>query len=377
MRVSIYDTTLRDGTQGESVSLSVDDKLMIAQKLDELGIDYIEGGWPGSNPRDKDFFQLVGNTIRVFNPRDPGTWYDENGVKEKFGVAPSQVVDVLALMGDAIDNVKGVPGIGEKGARTLIEAHGSLDALLDHVDDLPQKKYRTALQAHADAARKSRELVRIHIDVPVPFDPKQLRYRGPVPDRCFRLFSALGFRTLLADFAPTASTVDKDYAIVRSTGELEGAVDAIRHGGRCGLRVLTDAPHAMRAKIVGIALSTEPRQARYLPLGHRTLDANTGVDRGVAVELLGRLLADPDVRKVGHDLKTDTIALAQQGIPLNGLDVDTMIASYLLDATRSTYRLEDLVLEHIGYKAISAEDVVGRGAKSLNFADLPPEAVVE
>ena len=326
---------------------------------------------------DKDFFQLVGNTIRVFNPRDPGTWYDENGVKEKFGVAPSQVVDVLALMGDAIDNVKGVPGIGEKGARTLIEAHGSLDALLDHADDLPQKKYRTALQAHADAARKSRELVRIHIDVPVPFDPKQLRYRGPVPDRCFRLFSALGFRTLLADFAPTASTVDKDYAIVRSTGELEGAVDAIRHGGRCGLRVLTDAPHAMRAKIVGIALSTEPRQARYLPLGHRTLDANTGVDRGVAVELLGRLLADPDVRKVGHDLKTDTIVLAQQGIPLNGLDVDTMIASYLLDATRSTYRLEDLVLEHIGYKAISAEDVVGRGAKSLNFADLPPEAVVE
>src|SRR6185436_12694626 len=104
---------------------------------------------------DKDFFQLVKDGIRVYNPRDDGIWYDEAGVKEKFGVTPNQVVDVLALMGDTIDNVKGVPGIGEKGARDLISTYGTLDALLEHAPALPQKKYREALAAHADEARSS------------------------------------------------------------------------------------------------------------------------------------------------------------------------------------------------------------------------------
>ena len=325
---------------------------------------------------DKDFFQLVGNSIRVFNPRDPGTWYDPEGVKEKFGVAPSQVVDVLALMGDAIDNVKGVPGIGEKGARTLISEHGSLDRLLAHTEDL-KKKYRTALQTHADAAKQSRELVRIHTDVPVSFEPDGLRYHGPTPDRCFSLFSKLGFRTLLPEYAPTAGTVEKDYALLKSTSELEQLVDAIRAGGRCGMRVLGDTPHAMRAEIVGIALSTGPRHARYLPLGHRALGANTDVDRRAALELVGRMLADPAVRKVGHDLKTDAIVLARHGLTLDGMDIDTMIVSYLLDATRSAHRFEELAIEHVGYKAIVAEDLVGRGAKALSFADLPADAVVE
>ena len=106
---------------------------------------------------DKDFFQLVRDGIRVFNPRDEGTWYDAAGVKEKFGVAPEQVVDVLALMGDTIDNVKGVPGIGEKGAQALISTYGSLDALLERAAEVPQKKYRDALTAHAaEASREPR-----------------------------------------------------------------------------------------------------------------------------------------------------------------------------------------------------------------------------
>src|SRR2546426_3298613 len=124
---------------------------------------------------DKDFFQLVGDGIRVFNPREEGTWYDPQGVVEKFGVRPDQVVDVLALMGDTIDNIKGVPGIGEKGARDLISTHGSLDALLDRAPEVTGKKYREALLAHSDAARSSRELLRIHTNVPVEFEVGALR----------------------------------------------------------------------------------------------------------------------------------------------------------------------------------------------------------
>src|SRR6187399_463019 len=127
---------------------------------------------------DKDFFQLVHDGIRVYNPRDEGAWYDAEGVKEKFGVAPGQVCDVLALMGDSIDNVKGVPGIGEKGARDLIATYGTLEELLAHAGEVSNKRYREGLQNFADDARQSRELARIRTDVPVPFDPAAVRYRG-------------------------------------------------------------------------------------------------------------------------------------------------------------------------------------------------------
>src|SRR5207248_3259635 len=138
---------------------------------------------------DKDFFQLVGDRIRAYNPRDDGAWYDAAGVKEKFGVTPEQVVDVLALMGDAIDNVKGVPGIGEKGARDLISTYGTLEGLLEHASEVPQKKYREALLSHAADARSSHELLRIHTDVPVGFEIDSFRYRGPSRERCYELFS--------------------------------------------------------------------------------------------------------------------------------------------------------------------------------------------
>src|SRR4029077_4488812 len=120
---------------------------------------------------DKDFFQLVRDGLRVYNPRDEGTWFDAEGVKTKFGVAPEQVVDVLALMGDTIDNIKGVPGIGDKGARELIATYGTLDNLLSHAGEIKNKRYREGLLGHADDARQSQSLARIRTDVPIEFDP--------------------------------------------------------------------------------------------------------------------------------------------------------------------------------------------------------------
>src|SRR5215213_9557304 len=155
---------------------------------------------------DKDFYQLVGDGIRVFNPRDEGTWYDAEGVKEKFGVAPEQVVDVLALMGDTIDNIKGVPGIGDKGARELISKYGSLENLIANAGEITQKRYREPLLAHVESARQSKELARIRTDVPVEFDADALRYRGASRERCFQIFNDLAFRTLVAEYAPTASS---------------------------------------------------------------------------------------------------------------------------------------------------------------------------
>ena len=373
---------------------------------------------------DKDLFQLVRDGIRVYNPRDEGAWYDAAGVKEKFGVRPDQVVDVLALMGDTIDNIKGVPGIGEKGARDLITTYGSLDSLLAHAPEITQKKYREALVAHTDDARGSRELLKIRTNVPVDFDISSFRYRGPTREACYELFSELGFRSLVMEYAPTADTISKDYRLVTSRTELEELAAEIRRAGRFGLRVIPDGPAAVRAEIVGIALATAPRAAWYVPLGHR---ANTpeasrvsepeasrvpldpvrqtqslfdfpeagpkGASAGPegpalrtkegpalrtneALDILRPVLEDPAIEKVGHDVKFDSIVLARHGVQLEGLGLDTMLASYLLDATRSGHPLEATALEHLGYKALTEEDVCGRGAKAIGFAELSPEAAL-
>ncbi len=326
---------------------------------------------------DKDFFQLVHDGIRVYNPRDEGTWYDEAGVVQKFGVPPAQVVDVLALMGDTIDNIRGVPGIGEKGARDLITTWGSLDALLEHAGEVPQKKYREALAASRESALQSRELARIRTDVPVAFDVGACRYRGASRERCYALFSKLGFRTLVPDYAPTADTTSKDYRVVESLEELDAVLSALRRAGSFALCVLPDDPSAMRAGIVGLAFSTGPREARYVPLGHEGLGAHAPLDPRAALARLEPVLEDASVRKVGHDLKFDAIVLARQGIRLNGLAFDTMLASYLLDATRSGHPLEETALEHLGYRALTEEDVCGRGARALRLSGVPVEAVLD
>jgi DNA polymerase-1 len=325
---------------------------------------------------DKDFFQLVRNGIRVFNPRDDGAWYDGAAVQQRFGVRPDQVVDVLALMGDAIDNVRGVPGIGEKGARDLIAAHGSLDDLLDRAGEIPQKKYREALVDHADEARSSRTLLTIRTDVPVPFDIEQFRYRGATREACYELFSELGFRSLVMEYAPTAESVARDYRLVTSREDLEMLAADLGRAGRFALRVVSDAQAPLSAGIVGLAFATTSRAARYVPLGHSGLHGSRQLAVEDALGVLAAALGNPSIEKIGHDLKFDLIVLARHGVRLEGLGVDTMLASYLLNATLSGHPLEDTALEHLGYKALTEEAVCGRGPKAVALADVPPEALL-
>jgi DNA polymerase-1 len=334
---------------------------------------------------DKDFFQLVDERIRVYDPREDGTWFDARGVAEKFGVAPTQVADVLALVGDTSDNVAGVPGIGRKGALDLIGRFGSLDSVLEHSGEL-KPKARDALTVHRAAALQSRELVTIRTDVPVEVDLEALRYRGASRERCYELFSKLAFRTLVNDYAPSADTIQKDYRLVVSLDELDALATSLRQAGEFALRVIVESPESVRARIVGLVFSTANRQAQYVPLGHgaagpagdllSSADVPAQVDCREGLERLKPLLEDPDVRKVGHDLKADLVALGRQGITLRGLVFDSMLASYLLDATRTGHPLEEVALEHLGYKAINEDDLRGRGAKAASLSQLAPEALL-
>jgi DNA polymerase-1 len=350
---------------------------------------------------DKDFFQMVDDAraaaetppgavagrgaIRVYDPREDGAWFDEHGVVEKFGVKPSQVIDVLALVGDTSDNVAGVPGIGKKGAIDLVTQFGSLDALLDQAATLKPKQ-REALTTHRADALRSRELVTIHTDVPIEVDIESLQYHGASRERCYELFSKLAFRSLVNEYAPTADTIQKDYALVTTPAALDALVAELRRAGEVALRVVPDQPSAMRAGIVGIAVSTADRQARYVPIGH----AGAGESHDLlsaapawpqicerdALERLKPLLEDETVPKVGHDLKFDIEVLARRGITVRGLRFDSMLASYLLDATRPGHPLEETSLEHLGYKALTEEDVCGRGAKAVPLAQVAPEALL-
>ena len=339
---------------------------------------------------DKDFFQLVGDGIRIFDPRDDGTFYDADGVVTKFGVKPSQVVDVLALVGDASDNVSGVPGVGKKGAIDLITEHGSLDALLEAAPSLAQKKYRETLVANRDQALQSRRLVTIHTDVPIEVDLETLRYGGPDRPRCFELFTQLDFQSLAADFAPPpagAGTVTHDYALVRTPAELDGVVAALRAAGRFALAVIRDTPSAMQAPIVGLAVSTADYWARYIPVGHGgaaeggdLLSVSSRPEQPELESVLAALrpvLEDPSVAIVGHDIKADVILLARHGVALAGLDFDTMLAAYLLDATRPGHPLETTAVEHLKYQPLTEEDVCGKGAKAVRLSTLEPEAVLD
>ena len=334
---------------------------------------------------DKDFFQLVRDGVRVYDPREDGAWFDASGVVEKFGVQPAQVADVLALVGDTSDNVAGVPGIGKKGAIDLITTYGSLDSLLDKAGELKAKQ-RDTLVTHRTAALQSRELVTIRTDVPVDVDFEALKYRGASRERCYELFSRLAFRTLVNEYAPTADSIQKEYTLVGTPKELDGLVSELRAAGEFALRVIPSEPSAMRASIVGLAFSTRDRQARYVPVGHEGADGGydllTGpnapdqLDRHTVLEALRPLLEDPSIKKVGHDLKFDVIVLGRHGITLAGLEFDSMLASYLLDATRPGHPLEESSLEHLGYKALTEDDVCGRGAKALPFAKVAPESLL-
>ena len=335
---------------------------------------------------DKDFFQLVGEGVRVYDPREEGTWFDDQGVVEKFGVRPAQVVDVLALVGDTSDNVAGVPGIGKKGAIDLVTQFGSLDGMLERLSELKPKQ-RDALSANREAALNSRELVTIRTDVPIDVDLETLRYAGPSRERCYELFAKLAFNTLVNDYAPTADSIEQDYALVTTIAGLDALAAELEAAGGFAMRILATDPAPMRAAIVGIAFSTADRQARYLPLGHASGDTRGDllsgasepdqVTRDAALERLRPLFEDANIAKIGHDLKPDALILARHGITLRGVAFDSMLASYLLDATRlGGHALEGISLAHVAYKALLEEDVCGKGVKATPFARLAPAAVL-
>jgi len=367
---------------------------------------------------DKDLLQLVddGLKIQVLNTKDGEIWHDREGVKARMGVWPEQVVDFLSLVGDASDNVKGVPGIGEKGAALLLEKHGSLEGVIAAKADLKPKQ-REGLEAAAEWLELTKRLVTVVTDLNLPLHPKDLVYPGVDEARARETFKALGFQTLTKEFTQSAQEAGsaRKYRAAATVADLEAAVAACRAAGRFGLDTETTSIDPTRGHIVGLSLAWTANEGLYVPLAHlkpATADTEGSLpgllpDSGLpdslldlrgdaevfftelaphldprnvpfaeARRVLAPLLADASVGKCGQNLKYDLQVLSRHGLSVAGLADDSMVLSFLLDSG-VRHNLDDLSVRHLDVKPIAFEEVVGKGKAQKRFDEAVFEHAVQ
>jgi DNA polymerase I len=329
---------------------------------------------------DKDFLQLVSDDILVLNPGREGsgaTWYDRKTVEEKFGVPPERVVDVLALVGDAVDNVPGVAGIGEKGARDLVKEFGSLEAVLENADKIKRPAYREGLKAHRDDAILSKRLVTLRTDVPITLELAKLERREPNRTLAHALFTELEFVNLIREFAPEPSATGTAHEVVVDEAALAAFVEQARKAGDVGLSVLRSTREPMRARVVGLALSREPGRAIYVPFDPAPLEAPSVLSRERSMQILRPLLEDPAVSLRSARVKHDRILLARLGVTPASLGFDALVASYLLNPGRRNSSIEDLALEFLGERPKPMAGIVEGGAEGVSVAGAAQAAAQE
>ncbi|MDI7267484.1 MAG: DNA polymerase I [Myxococcota bacterium] len=324
---------------------------------------------------DKDLCQLVSDRVLILAP-DKDELIGPAEVEAKWGVPPERMVDLQALVGDASDNVPGVPGIGPKTAAQLICEFGSLDALLARAAEVRRPKTRDALLAGADAARLARTLVTLRDDVPLDIDMEALRYVPAPAERLRRIFARFEFHSLVQSL-PGDVDPDRDYAAVTTLDELDSILARALDRGVLSVDTETTGLDPMRAEIVGVALCTDKGTARYVPVGHVGPGSEAQLPRDEVFRRLAPILADPAIAKVGQNLKYDSILLRRAGAPLAGVAFDTMLASYLLDPEKHRHRLEQIAAERLSRGMTTYDDVTEkRRGSQLSFADVPLERAV-
>ena len=355
---------------------------------------------------DKDFYQLIGPNIGLLNPgrRGPSAveeqWVTQENAHERLGVPPERVIDYLALVGDASDNIPGVKGVGEKTARKLIEEFGDLDSILAHAEEVKGKRAREALVSDADNARLSRDLVTIKRDVPVELDLDGFRGAEWDIDLLQRLYTELEFHSLLqrlerhkvtgpaepAEAAEAAPSADTTYQLVTDVADLPGILAAARAAPIVALDTETSNLDPLRADLVGLSLAVGAGRAWYLSFEHRLPDGEL-TDAAPPENLppigdsrlapLVDLLQDAAVPKAGHNIKYDLLVLRRAGVELAGVSYDSMLASFVLDPGRRSHGLDALAREHLGLELATYKDLVGKGKSERPFAEVDPQRAAE
>ncbi len=307
----------------------------IAEKFRKQGFEIIIA------TTDKDLFQIVRDGIKIYNPAKD-IYLDEKGIEEFFGVKPSQVVDVLSLWGDSIDNIPGVPGIGEKGAKELIKEFGSIDNLLANLENV-KEKYRELIKTNFESLIMSRELVKVKTDLEIESQPSDFKMKDGDVNELRKIFEELQFSSFLKELN-FIETSEKDYKIILDIEELFKVAAEIRNKKRVSLKLGINSKSPVGAEIEGISFSTEPNRAFYFPL------RNGYIEKSKAFEFLKNIFEDESIAKIGHNIKFDYIVLKSNGIEIKNIKDDPMILSYLLNPNRRSHTLEELAMEYLSQR---------------------------
>ncbi|PSV88623.1 DNA polymerase I [Photobacterium leiognathi] len=343
---------------------------------------------------DKDMAQLVDQNITLINTMTDVVM-DPAGVVDKFGIGPELLIDYLALMGDKVDNIPGVPGVGEKTAKALLTGIGGLDALYDNLDDIAPLGFRGSktmakkLLDNKEAAYMSYKLATIKLDVELDVKPDELRKGVPDTDALTELFGKLQFRRWLTEMlegsdgrivadeksgnAPAekkavAPTIDRSgYEIILDEAAFNVWLEQLKAAKAFAFDTETDGLDYMTANVVGVSFAIEEGKAAYVPVAHDYLDAPAQLDRDWVLAQLKPLLEDPNQAKIGQNLKFDASIVARYGIEMQGIVFDTMLESYVFNSVVGRHDMDSLALRYLEHKNISFEEIAGKGKKQLTF----------
>jgi DNA polymerase-1 len=354
---------------------------------------------------DKDMAQLVNAHVSLVNTMT-GSYLDSAGVREKYGFGPERMIDYLALMGDKVDNIPGVPGVGEKTALALVQGLGGLDDIYQNLEAVRELEFRGAkkmpekLQDHQEIAYLSYQLATIKTDVPLEFTPESIHKAQPDEPRLRELFAALEFKGWVTELTPvdqlvvaaSAAGVEMGKGIAAVVAEQEQPAQVVMN---CititdeavfaeWLQKLTAAElfafdtettslNAMNARLVGVSFAVEPGEAAYVPCGHDYMGAPAQLPLTWVLEQLKPLLENPAKAKVGQNLKYDRSVLLNHGVEMRGITFDTMLESYVLNSTATRHNLDDLARKYLDHTTIQYEDIAGKGAKQLTFNQIKVE----
>ena len=351
---------------------------------------------------DKDMAQLVDGHITLVNTMT-GSVLDVEGVKEKFGVSPEQIIDYLALMGDSSDNIPGVPGIGPKTASgLLVGVGGGLVDLYEKLDIVPTLPIRGAknlpakLEEHREMAFLSYQLATIKIDVPLDIGLEDLHLKAPDCEKLIALYTELEFKSWIAEVereakragqviaqeAPVESAdTEVQYETILNQARFEVWLKKLQDAQLIAFDTETTGLDAQQAQLVGLSFAVKPGEAAYIPLTHSYMGVPEQLDRDTVLRALKPLLEDPNKSKVGQHAKFDMNILANCaiggdpacGISVQGIAFDTMLESYVLDSTATRHDMDSLALKYLGHSTTSFQDIAGKGAKQLTFDQISLE----
>lgn len=324
---------------------------------------------------DKDMMQLISPDIRMLDTMK-NKWFGVEEVEEKFGVTPDRVIDVMGLMGDSSDHIPGVKGVGPKTASELIRKFGSIQELYERIDEVDKVKLREKLVQDKEMALLSRQLVTINTAVKLEGGIEDLKFKSPDNAELKKLFSEFEFSSLLGELGEASSSpvVESHYETILAEADLERWINKLKKSKIFALDLETTSLHPVRARVVGISLSCEEGEACYIPLAHRYLGVPDQLSLDWVFKKLKPLFQDPHLKKVGQNIKYDLIVLRNEGVNLQGVAFDTMLASYILNPAGRRHNLDDLARDFLGHTTIKYKDVVGTASKEIGFDEVDVES---